>query len=173
MVSRSVKKCQANLDTYRRFGLKFFGRRICFCLLSGSSHRGSGVLDFPFGRGWSAPAIRRRGRRTPILVLTKRPGDLVELTVEHIGEPKPLMLDGVFRARALAEASEGLTKSCALEITGLFHIPFLLVAFTVLALEAGGTECVASGIAVRRFCRRPSQLCARVLGNVKSHFKLS
>jgi hypothetical protein len=130
------------------------------------------VLDFPFG-GWSAPARRRRGRCTPILVLTKRPGDLAELTVERIGEPKPVMLDGVFRARALAEASEGLTKSSALEITGLFPIPFLLVAFAVLALEAGGTECVASGIAVRRFCRRPSQFCARVLGNVKSHFKLS
>jgi hypothetical protein len=59
------------------------------------------------------------------MVLTKRPGDLVELTVERIGEPKPLMLDGVFRARALAEGSEGLTKSSALEITGLFPTPFL------------------------------------------------
>ena len=128
---------------------------------------------FPLDEDGQQPAIRRRGRWTPILVLTKRPGDLVELTVERIGEPKLLMLDGVFRARALAESSEGLTKSSAREITGLFPIPFLLVAFTVLALEAGGTECVASGIAVRRFCRHPSQFCARVLGNVKSHFKLS
>ena len=119
---------------------------------------------FPLDEDGQQPAIRRRGRWTPILVLTKRPGDLVELTVERIGEPKLLMLDGVFRARALAEASEGLTKSSAREITGLFPIPFLLVAFTVLALEAGGTECVASGIAVRRFCRRPSQFCCLCFG---------
>jgi len=64
-----------------------------------------------------------------------RPGDPVELTVERAGEPKPLILHGIFRARALAGASEGLAKSSALQITGSFPIPFLLVGFTVLFLR--------------------------------------
>ena len=64
-----------------------------------------------------------------------QPGDPVELTVERAGESKPLILHGVFRARMLAEASEGLAKSSALQITGSFPIPFLLVGFTVLFLR--------------------------------------
>jgi phosphoserine phosphatase RsbU/P len=64
-----------------------------------------------------------------------RPGDPVELTIERASESKPLILHGTFRARALAEASEGLAKSSALQITGSFPIPFLLVGFTVLFLR--------------------------------------
>ena len=64
-----------------------------------------------------------------------RPGDPVELTVERANEPQPLILHGIFRARALAEASEGLAKSSALQITGSFPLPFLLVGFTVLFLR--------------------------------------
>jgi phosphoserine phosphatase RsbU/P len=64
-----------------------------------------------------------------------RPGDPVELTVERASELKPLILHGIFRARALAGASEGLAKSSALQITGSFPIPFLLVGFTVLFLR--------------------------------------
>ncbi|MFZ0417230.1 MAG: SpoIIE family protein phosphatase [Candidatus Sulfotelmatobacter sp.] len=64
-----------------------------------------------------------------------RPGDRVELTVERAGEPKPLMLHGVFRAVAMSGGSEGLARSSALQITGSFPIPFLLVAFAVLFLR--------------------------------------
>jgi sigma-B regulation protein RsbU (phosphoserine phosphatase) len=59
----------------------------------------------------------------------------VELTVERAGEARPLILHGVFRAAALAGASEGLAKSSVLEITGSFPIPFLLVGFAVLFLR--------------------------------------
>jgi sigma-B regulation protein RsbU (phosphoserine phosphatase) len=64
-----------------------------------------------------------------------RPGDSVELTVERAGEPKPLILHGVFRAAALARMPEGLAKSSALQVMGSFPIPFLLVAFAVLFLR--------------------------------------
>jgi sigma-B regulation protein RsbU (phosphoserine phosphatase) len=64
-----------------------------------------------------------------------RPGDRVELTVGRAGEPKPLILHGVFRTTALAGASEGLARSSALQITGTFPIPFLLVGFAVLFLR--------------------------------------
>ena len=64
-----------------------------------------------------------------------RPGDPVELTLERVGEPKPLILHGIFRAVPLAGASEGLARSSALQITGSFPIPFLLVGFTVLFLR--------------------------------------
>ena len=64
-----------------------------------------------------------------------RPGDPVEVTVERAGEPKPLILHGVFRAAAPAGASEGLARSSALQITETFPIPFLLVGFAVLFLR--------------------------------------
>ena len=64
-----------------------------------------------------------------------RPGDPVEFTVERAGEPKPLILHGVFRAAAPARTPEGLAKSSALQVLRLFPIPFLLVAFAVLFLR--------------------------------------
>jgi len=64
-----------------------------------------------------------------------RPGDPVELTVQRAGEPAPLALHGVFRAVAVGGTSEGLARSSALQITGSFPIPFLLVAFAVLFLR--------------------------------------
>ncbi len=67
--------------------------------------------------------------------LQGRPGDHVELAVQRPGEPQPLILHGVFRATALTGASESLAKSSALEITGSFPVPFLLVAFPVLFLR--------------------------------------
>jgi sigma-B regulation protein RsbU (phosphoserine phosphatase) len=64
------------------------------------------------------------------------PGDPVALTVERPGEPKPLVLHGVFRAkRSLNKAGEGLARSSALQVIGLFPIPFLLVGFAVLFLR--------------------------------------
>ena len=59
----------------------------------------------------------------------------MELTVARSGEPKPLILRGAFRAATPAGTSEGLAKSSALQITGSFPIPFLLVAFAVLFLR--------------------------------------
>ena len=64
-----------------------------------------------------------------------RPGDQVEVTVERAGEPKPLILHGVFRAAAPTRTPEGLAKSSALQVLRLFPIPFLLVAFAVLFLR--------------------------------------
>ncbi len=52
-----------------------------------------------------------------------RPGDVVEITVERAGEPKPLVLHGVFRAAPLASASEGLARSSASKSRD--HSPFL------------------------------------------------
>ena len=52
-----------------------------------------------------------------------RPGDPVELTVERAGEPKPLILHGVFRAAAPARRPEGLAKSSALQVPD--YSPFL------------------------------------------------
>jgi len=64
-----------------------------------------------------------------------QPGDPVELTVKRAGEPKPLILHGVFRAAAPARAPEGLARSSALQVIGSLPIPFLTVAFAVLFLR--------------------------------------
>jgi sigma-B regulation protein RsbU (phosphoserine phosphatase) len=64
-----------------------------------------------------------------------RPGDHVELTVERAGEPQLLTLHGVFRAVAVAGASDSLARSSAQQITESFPIPFLLVGFAVLLLR--------------------------------------
>ena len=64
-----------------------------------------------------------------------RPGDHVELTVERAGEPQSLTLHGVFRAVAVAGASDSLVRSSAQQITESFPIPFLLVGFAVLFLR--------------------------------------
>ena len=64
-----------------------------------------------------------------------RPGDPLEITVERPGEPKPLILHGVFRAATPSRMSEGLARSSALQVMGLFPVPFLLVAFAVLFLR--------------------------------------
>lgn len=64
-----------------------------------------------------------------------RPGDPVEITVVRVGEAQPLILHGVFRAATPARTAEGLARSSALEVMGLFPIPFLLVAFAVLFLR--------------------------------------
>src|SRR6516225_9816607 len=64
------------------------------------------------------------------------PGDSVSLTIERPGESEPLVLHAVFRAkRSLNKAGEGLAKSSALQVIGLFPIPFLLVGFAVLFLR--------------------------------------
>ena len=65
-----------------------------------------------------------------------RPGDTVTLTVERAGESEPLVLHAVFRAkRSPNRAGESLARSSALQVIGLFPIPFLLVGFGVLFLR--------------------------------------
>jgi len=64
-----------------------------------------------------------------------RPGDPVELTVERAGQTAPLTLHGVFRAAPPAGESDSIARSSALQITGSFPIPFLLVGFAVLFLR--------------------------------------
>jgi sigma-B regulation protein RsbU (phosphoserine phosphatase) len=66
--------------------------------------------------------------------LRGRPGDPVEFTVQRAGEPAPLTLHGVFRAARPGE-SDSIARSSALQIKGLFPIPFLLVGFAVLFLR--------------------------------------
>jgi len=64
------------------------------------------------------------------------PGDAVALTIERPGEPEPLILHAVFRAKRLpSRAGEGHARSSALQVIGLFPIPFLLVGFAVLFLR--------------------------------------
>ena len=64
------------------------------------------------------------------------PGDAVTLTIVRPGEPKPLVLHAVFRAKRWPTRSdEGLARSSALEVIGTFPIPFLVVGFTVLFLK--------------------------------------
>ena len=65
-----------------------------------------------------------------------RPGDAVTLTVERPGEPEPLVLHAEFRAkRPPNRPGESLARSSALQVIGLFPIPFLLVGFAVLFLR--------------------------------------
>jgi sigma-B regulation protein RsbU (phosphoserine phosphatase) len=66
--------------------------------------------------------------------LRGRPGDPVEFTVQRAGEPAALTLHGVFRAARPGE-SDSIARSSALQIKGLFPIPFLLVGFAVLFLR--------------------------------------
>src|SRR5467141_2508036 len=67
------------------------------------------------------------------------PGDAVALTIERPGESKPLVLHAVFRTkRSLNRAGESLARSSALQVIGLFPIPFLLVGFAVLFLRLEG-----------------------------------
>src|SRR6266436_5339969 len=74
------------------------------------------------------------------------PGDAVALTIERPGESKPLVLHAVFRTkRSLNRAGESLARSSALQVIGLFPIPFLVV---------GRANGVALGIAVLRVHRR-------------------
>src|SRR5207244_13398745 len=64
-----------------------------------------------------------------------RPGGPLEITVERAREPKQVILHGVFRAATPSRMSEGLARSSALQVMGLFPVPFLLVAFAVLFLR--------------------------------------
>ena len=65
--------------------------------------------------------------------LRAHPGDAVTVTVERPGEEKPLVLRGIFRAKTgLNGGAEGLAKSSAQQVIGLFPIPFVVVGFAVL-----------------------------------------
>lgn len=64
-----------------------------------------------------------------------RPGDPVDFTIARPGEPQPLTLHGIFRARTSVQAAEGLAKSSAQQIIDSFPVLFLLVGFSVLFLR--------------------------------------
>ena len=64
-----------------------------------------------------------------------RPGDPVELMVERPGEPRPLILHGIFRAPVQSSAPEGLARSSAQQIMGSFPVLFLVIGFAVLFLR--------------------------------------
>ena len=62
-----------------------------------------------------------------------RPGDMVTLTVVRPGQPQPLLLHGIFRPKSQSRPGEGgVARSSALQVIGLFPIPFLAVGFAVL-----------------------------------------
>jgi sigma-B regulation protein RsbU (phosphoserine phosphatase) len=63
------------------------------------------------------------------------PGDSVGLTIRRPGHPGTLLLHGTLRAPGRNAAQEGLARTSALEITGLFPIFFLGVGLTVLFLR--------------------------------------
>jgi sigma-B regulation protein RsbU (phosphoserine phosphatase) len=60
------------------------------------------------------------------------PGDPVDVTVRRPDAPQPITLHAVFRATRPNQAAEGLAKSSAEQIVGLFPLFFLLVGFAVL-----------------------------------------
>jgi sigma-B regulation protein RsbU (phosphoserine phosphatase) len=60
------------------------------------------------------------------------PGDPVDVTVRRPDVRDPITLHAVFRAARPNQAAEGLAKSSAEQIVGLFPLFFLLVGFAVL-----------------------------------------
>ncbi len=60
------------------------------------------------------------------------PGDPVDVTVRRPGAPQPITLHAVFRATQPDQAAEGVARSSAEQVVGLFPIFFLLVGFAVL-----------------------------------------
>ncbi len=64
-----------------------------------------------------------------------RPGDSVEFTIARPGEPGPVIVHGIFRARTLVQAQEGLARSSAQQVVGSFPVLFLLVGLAVLFLR--------------------------------------
>ena len=60
------------------------------------------------------------------------PGDPVDVTVRRPNVRDPITLHAVFRAARPNQAAEGLAKSSAEQIVGLFPLFFLLVGFAVL-----------------------------------------
>jgi sigma-B regulation protein RsbU (phosphoserine phosphatase) len=67
--------------------------------------------------------------------VTARPGDAVEFTIARKGEPQPIVIRGIFRARSSIYQPEGLAKSSAQQILNSFPVLFLLVGFAVLFLR--------------------------------------
>jgi len=74
-------------------------------------------------------------RRFDILWSRSRPGDSVDLTIRRAGEPRPLTLQGTFRATTTNAIAESPVRSSARRILSFFPIFFLLVGFAVLFLR--------------------------------------
>ncbi|HKM91144.1 MAG TPA: SpoIIE family protein phosphatase [Candidatus Acidoferrales bacterium] len=85
-----------------------------------------------------------------------RPGDAVELTVQRPGESKPLVLHGVFRASQRGAAPEGLGKASAMQIKGLFPVPFLAVGLAVLFLRPADPKAWLLALVFATFVAAPS-----------------
>ena len=64
-----------------------------------------------------------------------QPGDAVEVEIARPGEPHPLKMHGIFRARTSVGAAESLAKSTAEQIAQSFPALFVLVGFAVLFLR--------------------------------------
>ena len=86
-----------------------------------------------------------------------RPGDGVQLTIARPGEPEPLIVQGVFRAAVRPRAPEGLARS-ALQVTGSFPLPFLLVGFAVLFLRLEDSNAWLLALMFCAFIATPSIL---------------
>jgi sigma-B regulation protein RsbU (phosphoserine phosphatase) len=102
-----------------------------------------------------------------------RPGDPVEITVARAGETNPLILHGVFRAAPPDRMSEGLAKSSALQVMGLFPIPFLLVGFAVLFMRLEEPKAWLLALLFCAFIGAPGLLNSLVLPNPLRAFALA
>jgi sigma-B regulation protein RsbU (phosphoserine phosphatase) len=101
-----------------------------------------------------------------------QPGDAVEFTVVRASEPKPLILHGVFRA-ATPRTSEGLARTSALQVMGLFPIPFLLVAFAVLLLRLEESNAWLLALLFCAFIGAPDLLNSSAIPNPLRGFALA
>jgi phosphoserine phosphatase RsbU/P len=62
-------------------------------------------------------------------------GDSVDVTVRRPGMAEPLTFHTFFRATSVGRSSEGVARTSAREISGLFPVFFVLVGFSVLFLR--------------------------------------
>jgi len=99
-----------------------------------------------------------------------RPGDGVELTVQRPGEPKPLLLHGIFRANLQGTAPEGLARASALQITGSFPVLFLIVGLAVLFLRPADPNTWLLALMFASFVTTPRFPEAYALGSASLSF---
>ena len=102
-----------------------------------------------------------------------RPGDPVDFTVARSGEPEPVTLHGIFRARPQTRVHEGLAKSSAQQILDSFPVLFLLVGFGVLFLRPDDRNAWLLALVFGAFALVPSLPNPRVVPHALLAFVLA
>ncbi len=100
------------------------------------------------------------------------PGDPVDITVERPGEARPIVLHALFRA-ATPRTSEGIARTSALQVMGLFPIPFLLVGFAVLFMRLEEANAWLLALLFCGFVGAPGFLNALILPSSVRAFALA